>query len=252
ASLGSSHPSLKPHPTPRPGQQYDQPAPPPLPSHREAPSQPTSNPPILHRTTRPTTTATTRPSRATLQTNLVNPRPPPTIPLLQRHHHHRHNPPSQSTTQQDDQPLTPTQLSHLLRLSALPLPTTATETTEMLATLHAQLHFVRDMQRVNTDGVAPLAAIRDETAAGQREATIGVATVRAALEEEEVYGRCRRPRRRRGAQKKEEGGIEGVEDWDVLGGAGEKVGRYFVVRSGKGDAIAGDAVVEEREVKEGE
>jgi hypothetical protein len=101
---------------------------------------------------------------------------------------------------------------------------------------------VRDIQRVNTDNIPPLSAIRDETAAGQREATIGLANVAvaAALREEEVHGRCRRPRRRRGqgaqgAQgERNEKGIEGVEDWDVLGGAGETVGRYFVVRSGKG------------------
>ncbi|KAK3293371.1 uncharacterized protein B0H64DRAFT_211480 [Chaetomium fimeti] len=154
--------------------------------------------------------------------------------------------PSSTTTTTPSQPpqITPPQLTHLLRLSALPQPTTPTETSHMLATLHAQLHFVRDMQQVNTDGVEPLAAIRDETVAGQREATVGVATVRAALEAEETHGRCRRPRRRRGAaaaahEKKEDdaggGGIEGVEDWDVLGGAGERVGRYFVVRSRKGD-----------------
>jgi hypothetical protein len=107
----------------------------------------------------------------------------------------------------------------------------------MLATLRAQLHFVRAIQRVDTRGVAPLQAIRDETAAGLREASITLATVRDALAREEVVGRCRRPRRPR----REDGGSgEGVvgaeeESWDVLGCAQEKVGRYFVVRSGKGD-----------------
>ncbi|EAQ83916.1 hypothetical protein CHGG_10320 [Chaetomium globosum CBS 148.51] len=114
--------------------------------------------------------------------------------------------------------------------------------------------------RVPTDGVPPLSAIRDETAAGRREATIGLGTagVAAALRAEEVRGRCQRPRRRReGQEKKREGGdgggggggIEGVEDWDVLGGAGERVGRYFVVRSGKGDGVVGDADAEGRMVK---
>ena len=148
-----------------------------------------------------------------------------------------------TTPQPQEPPLTPPQLHHLLNLSALPPPPTPTSTTALLSTLHAQLHFVRDIQQVNTDGIPPLSAIRDETAAGQREATIGLADaqVAAALGEEEVHGRCRRPRRRggqggQGERKEGEGGggIEGVEDWDVLGGAGERVGRYFVVRSGKG------------------
>ncbi|KAK3304508.1 uncharacterized protein B0T15DRAFT_494964 [Chaetomium strumarium] len=135
-----------------------------------------------------------------------------------------------------EEEITPAQLSHLLRLSALPQPSTPQETRRMLATLHAQLHFVRDIQRVNTDGVEPLSSIRDETAEGMRAATITVDTLKSALAEEEVYGRCRRPRRRRrrGDQKKEVVDGAGVEDWDVLGCASEKVGRYFVVRSGSG------------------
>ncbi|KAK4238907.1 hypothetical protein C8A03DRAFT_33021 [Achaetomium macrosporum] len=145
------------------------------------------------------------------------------------------NTPSASPNSAPEEEITPAQLSHLLRLSALPQPSSPEETSRMLATLHAQLHFVRDIQRVNTDGVEPLYSIRDETAEGMREATITVDTLKSALADEEVYGRCKRPRRRRtGDQKKGAVDGNGVEDWDVLGCASEKVGRYFVVRSGSG------------------
>ncbi|KAL2197250.1 hypothetical protein P885DRAFT_69115 [Corynascus similis CBS 632.67] len=173
---------------------------------------------------------------------------------------------SSSTTttqqqQQDEEPpiVTPDQLAHLLRLSALPQPPDSLspeekrlQTRRMLADLDAQLHFVRDIQRVNTEGVDPLPSIRDETAAGLREAAVTVETLGRALAEEEVVGRCRRPRRRRGntsggssatrTHTGKGGGqlkpIEGVEDWDVLGTAAETVGRYFVVRSGTGGGAA--------------
>src|SRR4030081_3089495 len=52
--------------------------------------------------------------------------------------------------------ITPKQLHHLLRLSALPQPKSPEEEAEMLKTLHSQLHFVRDIQSVITDGVEPL------------------------------------------------------------------------------------------------
>ncbi|KAI0974789.1 hypothetical protein F4678DRAFT_350907 [Xylaria arbuscula] len=151
-------------------------------------------------------------------------------------------------------------LHHLLRLSALPLPRNAAEEATMLATLSSQLHFVRAIQGVDTTGVAPLRAIRDETTAGLREQTVGLEELRHALEAEDIVGHARRPRRRRtprsNAPSKEEGGEElpgrvisqgldgpvrvdkriptneGDEDWNALGGASETAGgRYFVVRS---------------------
>jgi len=93
---------------------------------------------------------------------------------------------------------------------------------------------VRDIQKVDTEGVEPLVAIRDETEEGIREITIGVEQVKDALKREEVVGRNRRQRRRMEGVSD----LQGMEDWDVLGTAGEKVegptGRFFVVRSGKG------------------
>ncbi len=104
----------------------------------------------------------------------------------------------------------------------------------MLKTLHSQLHFVRDIQNVNTEGVEPLRSIRDETEEGIKDITIGVEELKDAFAKEEIKCRNKRPRRRR-----EVVDTEGIEDWDVLGTAGEKVetpgGRFFIVRSGKDD-----------------
>jgi hypothetical protein len=103
----------------------------------------------------------------------------------------------------------------------------------MLKTLHSQLHFVRDIQSVDTEDVEPLQSIRDETAEGIKEATIGLEDLRDILKEEEFKGRNRRPRRRRKPAVTE----KEVEGWDVLGTAGETVevggAKFFVVRSGK-------------------
>ncbi|KAI1753860.1 hypothetical protein F4782DRAFT_73081 [Xylaria castorea] len=157
--------------------------------------------------------------------------------------------PSQSTTT-----ITSKTLHHLLRLSALPAPQTPKEKSQMLATLSSQLHFVRAIQGVDTAGVAPLRVIRDETAAGLREQTIGLAELREALDAEDVVGHARRPRRRRiqravgqessssrggggdterrDACQEREQILSEEENWDVLGGATETAGgRYFVVRS---------------------
>ena len=103
----------------------------------------------------------------------------------------------------------------------------------MLKTLHSQLHFVRDIQSVKTDGVEPLQSIRDETEEGIKAATIGLEDLKDALAKEEIKGRNKRPRRRR----EEPVDTQGAEDWDVFGTASETVntpgGRFFVVRSGK-------------------
>ncbi|OWP02340.1 hypothetical protein B2J93_3128 [Marssonina coronariae] len=130
--------------------------------------------------------------------------------------------------------ITPKKLHHLLRLSALPLPKSSEEEASMLATLHSQLHFVQDIQNVDTEGVEPLQSIRDETEDGIKDATIGVEELREALGKEDFKGRNRRPKRRREVVDARE-----VENWNVLGTAGEEVktpsGRFFVVRSGKAD-----------------
>jgi hypothetical protein len=116
------------------------------------------------------------------------------------------------------------------------LPKSKGEEDAMLATLHSQLHFVRNIQNVNTKGVKPLQSIRDETAEGIEEVTINMESLKDAFAKEEIKGRNRRLRRKRNELNTER--IAGVEDWDPLSTAKEVIGRaggkYFVVRSGKG------------------
>ena len=66
--------------------------------------------------------------------------------------------------------ITPKKLRHLLRLSALPAPKTATEEATMMKDLASQLHFVKQVQQVDVEGVEPLVAIRDETKRAEAEA----------------------------------------------------------------------------------
>lgn len=100
----------------------------------------------------------------------------------------------------------------------------------MLTTLSSQLHFVKDIQHVDTTGVEPLRSLRDETVRGEKEAELGMDALKEALQREEIRGKHhRRIRRRKG-----EDAQASHEKWDVLGSATKKMGRYFVVESGKG------------------
>jgi hypothetical protein len=122
------------------------------------------------------------------------------------------------------------QLHHLLRLSALPQPDTKEEELEMLATLSSQLHFVREIQQVNTDGVEPTRAIRDETLAAEQEAEITLTTLEDALSQEDVVGKhYKRVRRRRDRLYPS----DNPKGWRPLDHAQVKVGKYFVVDSGQ-------------------
>jgi Asp-tRNA(Asn)/Glu-tRNA(Gln) amidotransferase C subunit len=136
--------------------------------------------------------------------------------------------------------ITAEKLHHLLRLSALPQPKTREAEADMLDMLHSQLHFVRDVGRVDTDGVEPLQSIRDETTKAVRESTIGLEQMGEELSREQTRGRGKRPRRARENIALE----KGVEDWDVLGAAADRVvtpgGTYFVVRSGGEDSHSHD------------
>ncbi|KAI1494475.1 hypothetical protein F5X96DRAFT_562710 [Biscogniauxia mediterranea] len=140
--------------------------------------------------------------------------------------------------------------------TSTPTPTTTTSSS-ISDDLTRQLSFVGAVRGVDTRGVEPLRAIRDETARGRREdQTLGVAQLAAALAAEEVVGHARRPRRARAVvavaaaavegegEGEDQGGEKGPrrrqrrrrneeEDWDVLGGAAETAGAgYFVVRAG--------------------
>ncbi|OAK98396.1 hypothetical protein IQ06DRAFT_192839, partial [Phaeosphaeriaceae sp. SRC1lsM3a] len=132
------------------------------------------------------------------------------------------------TTQPLDAPkISAQQLHHLLRLSALPPPETPEQEQKMLDTLAAQLHFVGKIQEVDTTGVEPLRAIRDETAAAEEEQTITLATLAEALESEKVIGTYHK-RIQRDTTPLD---AKDAEDWDVLGSAERKAGKYFVVDS---------------------
>ncbi len=129
----------------------------------------------------------------------------------------------------DEVSITQGQLHHLLRLSALPLPQSESEEARMIKDLQSQLHFVRAIQKVNTDGVEPLQSIRDETKGAERENMITVESLKDEFGKEVVVGK-------RGRITKPEivaVDTEGVEDWDPLGQAPKKLGRYFVVDTDK-------------------
>ena len=99
----------------------------------------------------------------------------------------------------------------------------------MLKTLSSQLHFVKEIQKANTTGVQPLQSLRDETAQGEQEAELGLEALKEALAAEDVQGKFHpRIRRRRDATKAVK-----RDEWNALGSAGKKTGRYFVVEGGK-------------------
>ncbi|KAL1648829.1 hypothetical protein SLS58_002009 [Diplodia intermedia] len=125
--------------------------------------------------------------------------------------------------------ITPKQLRHLLNLSALPEPRDEAEEARMLKTLRSQLHFVRAIQEVNTEGVPPLRAIRDETRTAEDRTKVSLRSLKEALDQEEVRGKhYKRIERKEGPVD-----TKGAEDWDVLAHAERKAGKYFVVDSGK-------------------
>ncbi|OAA79534.1 DUF726 domain protein [Akanthomyces lecanii RCEF 1005] len=123
--------------------------------------------------------------------------------------------------------ITSAQLHHLLKLSALPLPKSEEEEASMIATLQSQLHFVKAVQRVDTTGLEPLQAIRDETEGGRRESAIGLDDLQEALAKETRVGHYKRPRRVKEKIESE------AENWDALSTASKKAGKYFVVESAK-------------------
>jgi Asp-tRNA(Asn)/Glu-tRNA(Gln) amidotransferase C subunit len=132
------------------------------------------------------------------------------------------------TSRAPDAPeITSQQLHHLLRLSALPLPESPEQEQKMLDTLAAQLHFVGKIQEVDTTGIEPLRAIRDETAEAEEEHTITVETLKDAFENEKIIGTHHKRIQRDTAPVD----AKDAEDWDVLGSAERKAGKYFVVES---------------------
>lgn len=126
--------------------------------------------------------------------------------------------------------VTPKQLHHLLRLSALPQPASKEEEDAMLRTLKSQIHFVKEIQSVDATGVEPLQAIRDETPDAIQENTIGLEQLKEAMSKERVVGRSRRIHRAESARNDRPDG----DAWDgnALGYASRTKGKFFVVETG--------------------
>ena len=136
----------------------------------------------------------------------------------------------QKDEQNPAQPVTRKQLHHLLRLSALPMPKSAVEESRMIATLESQLQFVRAIQSVDTKGIAPLAAIADETAAAKEEETITIDSLKDDLEREEQVGVLRRVVRRKATESiaTADKNADDIPDaWDPLEAAPSTKGRYI-------------------------
>lgn len=135
--------------------------------------------------------------------------------------------PSEADIEAGAEEVSPEQLRHLLRLCALAPPATAEEEARLLRDLRSQLHFVRRVQRVKeAAGVTPLEALRDETRAAAQEEEIGLDAMRDALAAEETVGRFHKRIRRKTTVTDES---REAEDWDVLGQAPRRMGRFFVV-----------------------
>jgi Asp-tRNA(Asn)/Glu-tRNA(Gln) amidotransferase C subunit len=115
----------------------------------------------------------------------------------------------------DDISITPETLRHLLRLSGLPPPKSCEEESNLLSALHDQLHFVRHVQSVPTEGVKPLIRVGNEP---QPRDEIGVLRYEECVEESKSEN------------------IPGLEwtSWDVCGlKGGSHEGReegWFIVR----------------------
>ena len=138
--------------------------------------------------------------------------------------------PEPGTIGQEAPTVSPKQLHHLLRLSALPPPKDAEEESSMLRTLETQLHFVREIQKVDTTGVEPLVSIRDETPEAVEENTITVADLQEDLDAEQKVGTNGRVRR----IQSDDPEARKAEAWDLFKMAeGKTIGRLFVVRKEK-------------------
>lgn len=129
----------------------------------------------------------------------------------------------------DASTVTSKQLHHLLRLSALPAPKDEAEERQMLDTLRSQLHFVKHIQQVDTEGVEPLRVIRDETPGARKEEELTFEHIRDAVEQEErlAGGRIIRRGYRKSRDRK-----PSRQSIDMLSKASRRRGNYFVVESG--------------------
>ncbi|KEF57704.1 uncharacterized protein A1O9_05622 [Exophiala aquamarina CBS 119918] len=158
--------------------------------------------------------------------------------------------------QEDTQEITKEKLRHLLKLSALPPPKDDAEEEEMLSTLRAQVHFVKEIQKVDTTGVQPLVSIRDETRDNVWASMMTEEKLEEFFKQEEkvgVNGTIRRRQKQniplvgnRGAEAKAHDIVD--KPFSMSRGdseQGRRIGQYFYVKRSKKQDRA--AVAEEVE-----
>lgn len=97
----------------------------------------------------------------------------------------------------------------------------------MLDTLESQIHFVKQIQRVDASGVEPLQSIRDETPEAVKENTIGLEKLKEALSKERVVGRNMRIQRIESQRNERPDGD--IWDGNALAYASKTKGKFFVV-----------------------
>jgi hypothetical protein len=126
--------------------------------------------------------------------------------------------------------ITPEKLRHLLRLSALPQPANEAEEKAMLKTLESQIHFVKEIQQIDTTGITPLRSIRDESPEAVKEASIGLDNLKDALAKERTVGRSKKIQR----LQSHKNASPDSDAWNgnALGSASKTMGKYFVVDLG--------------------
>lgn len=128
-------------------------------------------------------------------------------------------------------------LHHLLKLSALPLPKSEAEEGRMLKTLESQIHFVQEIQKIDTNGVEPLVAIRDETTEAIKEQTISLETLQPYLDKELKVGPNGTIRRQKPTEMIRD---SGWSPFDMGKGKDtRKKGKFFFVRK---ETVAGPQV----------
>ena len=101
----------------------------------------------------------------------------------------------------------------------------------MIKDLQAQLRFVQTIQSVDTEGIEPLQAIRDETEEGRKRRTFTVDSLKEEFAKEEKAGKRGRIRRRKTTEDEASSNLETASEkkWDPLSHAKKTQGRYFVV-----------------------
>ena len=126
------------------------------------------------------------------------------------------------------------QLHHLLKLSALPTPKSEKEEFTMLKTLENQIHFVEEVQSIDTTDVEPLVAIRDESADNIKDEMITLEKLQPYLDQEEKVGNNGTIRRKKPATMIKDSGWDPFKLGD--GEESRRKGKFFFVRKDKTQA----------------